>query len=100
MENRCVCCNKVIPEGVQVCYICENNTTTGGLQVSIKDRELRRNASKCLDPTAYRAIKNIDKEEERFHKLLHTIFYICDIAGFEIEGRIALIDKKTGRIWR
>jgi hypothetical protein len=66
----------------------------------MNDRDLRKNAEEYSDPTAYEAIKNIDKEDERFHKLLHTIFYICDVAGFEIEGRIVLVDKKTGRIWR
>ncbi len=66
----------------------------------MNDRDLRKNAEEYSDPTAYEAIKNIDKEDERFHKLLYTIFYICNIAGFEIEGRITLVDKKTGRIWR
>jgi hypothetical protein len=66
----------------------------------MNDRDLRKNAEEYSDPTAYEAIKNIDKEDERFHKLLHTIFYICNVAGFEIEGRIVLLDKKTGRIWR
>jgi hypothetical protein len=67
----------------------------------MNDRDLRKNTEEYSDPTAYEAIKNVDEEEyERFHKLLHTIFYICDVAGFEIEGRIVLVDKKTGRIWR
>jgi len=66
----------------------------------MNDRYLRKNAEGYFDPTVYKAIKNIDKENERFHKLLRTIFYICDIAGFEIEGRIVLVDKKTGRVWR
>jgi len=57
----------------------------------MNDRYLRKNAE------VYEAIKNIDKENERFHKLLRIIFYICDIAGFEIEGRIVLVDKKTGQ---
>lgn len=48
------------------------------------------------DPTAYQTIKNMDKVDERFHKLLRTLFYICEIAGFEIEGRIVLADKKPG----
>ena len=38
-------------------------------------------------------------EEERFNKLLGHIFYICGLAGFHVEGRIKLKDKKTGRIW-
>lgn len=61
------------------------------------------NASGCKDLTAYQALKNIEAEEKaeaRCKKLLTTIFYICDLAGFHIEGRIVLKDKKTGRIWR
>ncbi len=43
---------------------------------------------------------HINNEEMRFHKLLHTLFYLCELADFEIDGRIVLIDKKTGRVWR
>lgn len=60
----------------------------------------RKNSEVYSDPTAYEALRNIDKEDERFHKLLHTIFYLCELAGFEIEGRVVLIDKKTDRVWR
>ena len=60
-----------------------------------------RNSEGYPDPTAYRALTHIDHEEsDRFHKLLHTIFYICQLAGFEVEGRIVLRDKRTGRTWR
>lgn len=24
-DNRCVCCGEIIPEGRQICWICENN---------------------------------------------------------------------------
>lgn len=41
-----------------------------------------------------------DFEEERFRKLLRTIFYICDLAGFKIDGRITLVDKRTGKTWK
>ena len=61
--------------------------------------ELKKNGSGYNDPTAYKAIQKVDKESERFHKLLNTIFYICDLAGFHVEGRIVLRDKETGRIW-
>ena len=47
--------------------------------------------------------KNLTPEEiakNCFDKLLRTIFYICDVAGFRIEGRITFVDKKTGRIWK
>lgn len=65
-------------------------------------KDPRRNASGYMDPTAYEAIRNVEWEEaeERFKKLLSTIFYICDLAGFRIEGRIVLQDKKTGKVWR
>lgn len=60
----------------------------------------RKNAEGYSDPTAYEAIKNIDKEEAKFHKLLYAIFDICELAGFKIEGRITLVDKRNGRVWR
>lgn len=66
-------------------------------------KDPRRNASGYMDLTAYEAIRNVEREaeaEERFKKLLNTIFYICDLAGFRIEGRVVLQDKKTGKVWR
>jgi hypothetical protein len=70
-----------------------------------KGNDPRRNASGYMDPTAYQAIKNVERErgaddEVRFKKLLSTIFYICDLAGFHIEGRLEIRDKKTGKVWR
>ena len=63
-----------------------------------------RNASGYTDMTAFKAIKHADRasldESDRFHKLLDTILYIIKLAGFEVEGRIVLKDKRTGRIWR
>ena len=66
----------------------------------------KRNAEGYLDLTAYEALKNIeesynhDRDDVRFHTLLHTIFHLCEVAGFQIEGRIVLKDKHSGRIWR
>ncbi len=65
-----------------------------------KGDDLTRNASGYYDPTAYVAIKKVDEASERFYKLLHIIFYICKIAGFELKGRITLVDLETGRIWK
>ena len=36
----------------------------------------------------------------RFRSLLDVIRNICKIAGFTIEGRIVLRDKRSGRVWR
>lgn len=66
----------------------------------MNDRDLRKNSKGYSDPTVYEAIKNIDKEDERFHKLLHTIFNICELSGFRIEGRIVLINEVTGKVYR
>ena len=62
-------------------------------------RNPKRNYSGCMDLTAYEAMRNIEREAD-FKKLLSTIFYISDLAGFRIEGRIEVRDKKTGKVWR
>lgn len=62
--------------------------------------EHKRNKEGYIDPTASDAIANVSAEEERFNKLLGTIFYITKLAGFHLEGRIVLVDEKTGRVWR
>lgn len=64
----------------------------------------RYNGSGYYDPTAYQAIENIEKvnknDERRVKRLLATIYYICNLAGFRIEDRIVLKDKKSGKVWR
>ena len=66
-------------------------------------RSLKKNDSGCPDPTAYEAIVNVMNEEmekERFHKLLKTVFNLCELSGFYLEEHIVVKDKRTGRIWR
>lgn len=65
-----------------------------------KNDDIRRNGSGYVDPTAYKAIKNVEADEARFQKLLSTIFTICELSGFHIEERIVIKDIETGRIWR
>lgn len=65
---------------------------------------MNKNSEGYPDPTACNAINNVEKalaeDEERFRKLLNSIFTICELAGFHIEGRIVIKDCKTGKIWR
>lgn len=68
-------------------------------EMGIKN-DCRRNAEGYSDPTVYEALKNMEQEEERFHKLLDTIFALCELSDFHIEERIVIKDKRTGRIWR
>lgn len=67
----------------------------------MKDRELKFNASGYPDPTAYKAIKNIDHEieNERFNKLVGCILRICELSGYRLESKIVVRDKNTGVIW-
>lgn len=78
--------------------------------------DLKQNAEGYPDPTAYFAIKKADRDyearilgadfgsnyedAERFHKLLESIFTICELSDFHIEGRIVIKDKRTGKVWR
>ena len=62
------------------------------------------NNSGCPDPTAYAAIKNIQKEErqidEAAHKVVTIIKNILDLSGFELVGRIQIQHKKSGRLYK
>lgn len=60
----------------------------------------RTNHEGYSDPTAYEAIKNTEADDERFHKLLNTIFTICELSGFHLEERIVLKDTQSGKVWR
>ena len=74
--------------------ICKKNSK------QVKRDDLRKNGSGCSDPTACKAIKKVDAERERFSKLLDTIFTICEYAGFHVENRIELRDRRTGKVWK
>lgn len=59
-----------------------------------------RNTSGYFDPVAGKVLHKMNKEDERFYKLLRTIFSLCDLAGFRIEGRITFVEKRSGRIFK
>lgn len=73
-------------------------------EVEMTAKDDRKNAEGYNDPTAYNAIKNVeqeqDKDDARFHQLLNTLFSLCELADFHIEGRVVLKDKRTGKVWR
>ena len=66
----------------------------------MKDRDIKYNKEGYRDPIQYKVLKKDQLEEERFKRLMATIFYICENAGFHIEERIVIKDKRTGRVWR
>lgn len=59
------------------------------------------NSEGYKDLTAYYAIKNVEREEKhRVNRVLATIFNMVDLAGFQIEGRIVLRDKRNGKVYK
>lgn len=63
------------------------------------DQELASNGKGYNDPTASTAITNVKLEEAIFLKLMRTIVYITDLAGFKIDCKLIMINEDTGRRW-
>ena len=63
---------------------------TKGIDIFKRNSESKDNDKKIDDMDGY----------VRFRTLLNTIFYITELAGFEIDGHIVLRDTKTDVIWR
>ena len=64
----------------------------------------KNNSEGYPDPTAYNGTKPLIDAESATMKiigeLVHTIKWMCALAGFEVVGRIVLKDKSTGKIYR
>lgn len=61
------------------------------------------NQSHCADPTAYFAMKNTehkDSEHEEVTRLIRTLKKIIRENGFELENRIVLRHKESGKIYK
>ena len=64
---------------------------------------LKRNRDGYVDPTAYAALKTIrndGKAEQKEAYLISVLKFIIRESGFELENRIELKHRKTGRIFR
>ena len=66
----------------------------------------RYNASRCTDSTAQRAVENIEQEQrntaadKRAGKLMGTLLRMADLAGFVVEEKPRIVDRRTGRRYR
>ncbi len=62
------------------------------------------NGSGCKDLTAYKAIKEVSKEQRNkdkdIGKLIQVVKYIIDNAGYDLVNRIVIMDKETKKIYR
>ena len=66
---------------------------------SKRKENLRKNGSGCNDYVAYKAIKKADSDRNKISWLIDTFYRIANYAGFSIEERIVLRDKKSGKIY-
>ena len=64
------------------------------------DTRYGHNPSGAADPTRTRAEESLVRDEKKIGDLIHVLRYVADAAGFEICGRVTLIDKKTGRVFK
>ena len=64
------------------------------------DYGIKRNKEGYSDPTAYTAIRNIQKEERQVAELINVLKYIIDKSGFELTSRIHLREKRTKKEFR
>lgn len=70
----------------------------------------RRNGEGYTDLTAYEALRRTnripykkndkyDYEKMRHSKMIGAILRICELADFQVECKIVLRDKRTGKLW-
>lgn len=63
-----------------------------------------KNSEGYSDPTATAAIGQVSREQSdtdrRVNEVIKVLKYIIRMSGFELAGRICLIDIKTGREYR
>lgn len=60
--------------------------------------DLKRNGSGYKDPTAYKAIRNTEKRRRLANKVIHTIYNVSHLAGFEVT-EIEIRDTTSGKIY-
>lgn len=58
------------------------------------------NSAGYLDPTASKAIAAVDEEEKELNRLVYVLKYIIKRSKFDLEGRIVLRSKESGRLYK
>ena len=68
------------------------------------DYGMKKNKEGYSDPTAYRGMMAVLREENeqqrRLTSLIYVLKYIIDLAGYDLLHRIELKDRKTGKDYR
>mgnify|MGYP007101854836 CR=1 FL=1 len=68
-------------------------------KIKQEEPETMRNSEGYPDPTAALAMRQLDRDY-RFGKLIYALLTMIDLAGFQLENRMVLVDKKTGKTYR
>ena len=68
------------------------------------NRNPKKNKEGYDDPTAYHGTKplvDIDNQIEKAHRqLINSVLTLAGLAGFQVESRIVLRHRETGRIFK
>lgn len=85
MEDRCVSCGTIIPEGQQVC----RNCMKGGIGT------MMRNGEGYPSPTEHEAIRNIEEEKNKYvEEVFDNIEKMLSLIGYELVG-ICIKDRRS-----
>lgn len=62
----------------------------------------RCNCEGYSDETHFEADDKIEYERQRRRVagVIKHLMYVCNLAGYHVESRIVLRDKRNGRVWR
>lgn len=58
-----------------------------------------KNGEGYPDPTAGEAVREADRLPRPVREVIYALRTVASLAGFEIVGRIHLVDKITGKEW-
>jgi hypothetical protein len=61
-----------------------------------------KNSEHYNDNTCGEAIGVVDRSDvyqENFNKVLKTVLYVCDLAGFRIQGQLCMRCKKNNKVY-
>ena len=87
MEDRCICCGEIIPEGQQVCKECQEGGSS----------RMMKNGSGAAVPTEEVAMRNIAKEKNKYvSQVFNSIETTLSLMGYSMD-EIHIRDKKSGK---
>lgn len=74
------------------------------VEYTLKNAQIYKNSEGYNDPTVGEAMNNIEAEErrvlERISALIPVMKKTAELVGFEVVGRIVLVDKETGKKYK